>query len=133
MEELIKFSEENLWQEIWPELTLAMGAVLILLIDLFSSKEKKGGNFCGTFAVFFQVCLLVYHLFDYLLINHTFDRSSFSGHLQLLYRVALQQHEQPHSAGHPKVGFALLFVLCCVRVGVVCCGVVWRSQIVMIK
>ena len=82
MEELIKFSDENLWQEIWPELTLAMGAVLILLIDLFSPKEKKGGNFCGTFAVFFQVCLLVYHLFDYLLINHTFDRSSFSGMLR---------------------------------------------------
>ena len=25
MEELIKFSEENLWQEIWPELTFGYG------------------------------------------------------------------------------------------------------------
>ena len=53
MEEFIRFSEENLWAEIWPELTLAMGAVLILLIDLFSSKEKKETNLCGTFAVLF--------------------------------------------------------------------------------
>ena len=82
MEEFIRFSEENLWAEIWPELTLAMGAVLILLIDLFSSKEKKESNLCGTFAVLFQFCLLVYHLLDYLLINHTFDRSSFSGMLR---------------------------------------------------
>ena len=62
MEEFIRFSEENLWAEIWPELTLAMGAVLILLIELFSSKEKKESNLCGTFAVLFQFCLLVYHL-----------------------------------------------------------------------
>jgi NADH-quinone oxidoreductase subunit N len=82
MEELIGFSQENLWTEIWPELTLAIGAILILLFDLFLSKEKKGNNICGTFAVFFQLCLLVYHLFDYLLINHTFDRSSFSGMLR---------------------------------------------------
>ena len=82
MEEFIRFSEDNLWTEIWPELTLAMGAVLILLIDLFSSKEKNKGNICGAFAVFFQACLLIYHLLDYLLINHTFDRSSFSGMLR---------------------------------------------------
>ena len=82
MEELIGFSQENLWTEIWPELTLAMGAILILLFDLFLSKEKKGNNICGAFAVFFQLCLLVYHLFDYLLINHTFDRASFSGMLR---------------------------------------------------
>lgn len=62
MEEFIRFSEDNLWTEIWPEITLAMGAVLILLIDLFSSKEKNKGNICGTFAVFFQACLLIYHL-----------------------------------------------------------------------
>jgi len=82
MEELIGFSQENLWTEIWPELTLAMGAISILLFDLFLSKEKKGNNICGAFAVFFQLCLLIYHLFDYLLINHTFDRSSFSGMLR---------------------------------------------------
>ena len=41
MEEFIRFSEENLWAEIWPELTLAMGAVLILLIDLFFLQRKK--------------------------------------------------------------------------------------------
>ena len=41
MEELIGFSQENLWTEIWPELTLAIGAILILLLDLFLSKEKK--------------------------------------------------------------------------------------------
>lgn len=82
MEEFIRFSGENLWTEIWPELVLALGAVLVLLMDLFSSKEKKKGNLSGIFAVLFQASLLVYHLFDYLLINHTFDRSSFSGMLQ---------------------------------------------------
>ena len=67
MEELIKFSEENLWQEIWPELTLAMGAVLILLIDLFSSKEKKkGGIFVVLLPYFFRsvywsiICSITY-------------------------------------------------------------------------
>ena len=79
MEEFIRFSEENLWTEIWPELTLAM-CNSDPLVDHFLQKKKEG-NICGTFAVLFQFSLLVYHLFDYLLINHTFDRSSFSGML----------------------------------------------------
>ena len=48
----------------------------------FFLQRKKKSNLCGTFAVLFQFCLLVYHLLDYLLINHTFDRSSFSGMLR---------------------------------------------------
>ena len=40
MEAFLKFSSDNLWFEIWPEMTLVLGAVLILLLDLFSSKEK---------------------------------------------------------------------------------------------
>ena len=51
MEEFIRFSEENLWTEIWPELTLAMGAVLILLVDavvdgvhFFRPIKGKDGN-----------------------------------------------------------------------------------------
>ena len=82
MEDFLIFSEDNLWSEVWPELTLALGAVIILLVDLFSSKEKNKSNVCGTIAILFQACLLIYHLLDYLLINHTFDRSSFSGMLR---------------------------------------------------
>ena len=82
MEAFLIFSEDNLWSEIWPELTLALGAVFILLLDLFSSKKENKRYACGAFAVLFQVCLMAYHLFDYLLINHTFERSSFSGMLR---------------------------------------------------
>lgn len=82
MEAFLKFSSDNLWFEIWPEMTLVLGAVLILLLDLFSSKEKTYGNRSGIIAVFFQMSLLVYFLFDYLFLNHTFERSSFSGMLR---------------------------------------------------
>ena len=79
MEAFLVFSADNLWSEIWPELSLAIGAVFILLIDLFSSKKTNKRNICSAFAILFQVCLMIFHLFDYLLINHTFERSSFSG------------------------------------------------------
>ncbi|MDA7756399.1 NADH-quinone oxidoreductase subunit N [Opitutales bacterium] len=80
MEDFLRFSNDNLWSELWPELTLALGAVLILLIQLFSNKAAT--NICGRLAVLFQVVLLGYLLLDYLLIHHTFDRSSFSGMLR---------------------------------------------------
>jgi len=80
MEDFLRFSNDNLWSELWPELTLALGAVLILLIQLFSNKAAN--NICGRLAVLFQVVLLGYLLLDYLLIHHTFDRSSFSGMLR---------------------------------------------------
>jgi len=65
---------------VWPELTLALGALLVLGIDLFGRREP-GSVKAGSFAIFFQFVLLIVHLFDYLLWHHTFDRESFSGML----------------------------------------------------
>ena len=82
MNSFLQFSENNLWGELWPEITLALGAVFVLLVDLFSKNKNGSKNICGIFAVLFQAVLLIYHLLDYLLFNHTFDRSSFSGMLR---------------------------------------------------
>ena len=78
MDAYLKFSQENIWSEIWPELTLALGAVLILGIELFK-KPGCSSSFCGVFAIVIQAALLVFHLFDYLVWHHTFDRETFSG------------------------------------------------------
>ena len=48
----------------------------------FLPKKRIKAMHVVLFAVLFQICLLVYHLLDYLLINHTFERSSFSGMLR---------------------------------------------------
>ncbi len=78
METYLKFANDNLWAELWPELSLGLGALLVLGISLFSNSQKKAGDF----AVLFQFFLLLIHLLDYLLIRHTFDRESFSGMLK---------------------------------------------------
>ncbi|MAK46818.1 MAG: NADH-quinone oxidoreductase subunit N [Opitutae bacterium] len=75
------FAEDNMWRQIWPELSLVLGAVLVLLVDLFGPKQQKKSSLSGSLAVLIQAFLLVYHLLDYLLLNHTFERSSFSGML----------------------------------------------------
>ena len=80
MEEYIKFSEQNLWFEIWPELSLALGAIFILAINLFYKGDNKVG-LSGNFAIIFQGSLFLFHLFDYLAWHHTFDRETFSGML----------------------------------------------------
>jgi len=80
MESYLTFSQNNLWIEVWPELTLALGALLVLGIDLFGRRDP-GSVKAGSFAIFFQFVLLIVHLFDYLLWHHTFDRESFSGML----------------------------------------------------
>ena len=82
MDAYLKFSQENIWSEIWPELTLALSAVLILGIELFK-KPGSSSSFCGVFAIVIQAALLVFHLFDYLVWHHTFDREVFSGLLSL--------------------------------------------------
>ena len=38
MEAFQIFAEDNMWRQIWPELSLVLGAVLVLLVDLFGSK-----------------------------------------------------------------------------------------------
>ena len=81
MEMYIKFANDNLWAELWPELSLGLGAMIVLGINLFSNSSNAQRN-AGNFAVLFQFLLLLIHLFDYLLIRHTFDRESFSGMLQ---------------------------------------------------
>lgn len=86
MEAYLNFSQDNQWFEIWPELTLALGAVLVLTIDLFSKREIGRPSIAGKIAVFFQAFLLVFHLFDYLVWHHTFDRSVFNGSLLLGFK-----------------------------------------------
>ena len=81
MDAFLTFSKNNLWYEIWPELILALGALLVLAINLFSKRDNKSG-FSGNFAILFQLGLLVFHLFDYLAWHHTFDRQTFSGMLR---------------------------------------------------
>jgi len=77
----LNFANDNLWSELWPELTLCIGALFVLGFDLLSSStlaKKRSGQF----AIIFQFLLLVVHLLDYLLLRHTFDRESFSGMLK---------------------------------------------------
>lgn len=81
MEAFQTFAQENLWYEIWPELVLALGALLVLAINLFSKNDNKSG-FSGNIAIIFQFGLLLFHLFDYLAWHHTFDRQTFSGMLR---------------------------------------------------
>ena len=80
MESYLNFSNSNIWSEVWPEIALALGALLILGIDLF----RKNGptSITGIVAIIFQTALLIIHLIDYLAWHHTFDRETFSGMLQ---------------------------------------------------
>ena len=86
MESYLTFSQENLWFEIWPELVLALGAVLVLGIDLFSKRDTLNSSLAGKVAILFQGVLCVTHLLDYLLWHHTFDRTTFSGMLNQGFR-----------------------------------------------
>ncbi len=81
MDTYLNFANDNLWGELWPELSLCLGALLVLGIDLFSNSSKSKFK-SGTFAIIFQFSLLVIHLLDYLVLRHTFDRESFSGMLK---------------------------------------------------
>ena len=80
MEAFLNFSNSNIWSEIWPEIVLAVGAILILGIDLFRKNGSRSS--AGILAIILQATLLVVHLVDYLVWHHTFDRDTFSGMLQ---------------------------------------------------
>ena len=86
MESFLSFSQDNLWFEIWPECVLALGAVLVLGIDLFGKRTIGSPSFAGKTAIFFQGSLCLIHLLDYLFWHHTFDRSTFSGMLNQGFR-----------------------------------------------
>ncbi|MBT3568214.1 MAG: hypothetical protein HN494_05145, partial [Opitutae bacterium] len=45
------FSDSNDWFEVWPELALALGAVLVLGLELFRSKELGRRSFAGPIAI----------------------------------------------------------------------------------
>ena len=47
MESFLSFSQDNLWFEIWPECVLALGAVLVLGIDLFGKRAIGSPSFAG--------------------------------------------------------------------------------------
>ena len=72
MDAYLIFSNENIWSEIWPELSLALGALFVLGLDLFR-KPGSSISLCGLVAIGFQAILLGVHLFDYLVWHHTFD------------------------------------------------------------
>ena len=78
MDSFLNFSNENLWIEIWPELCLALAALLILGLDLFR-KPDSSRLLSGRIAILFQLGLVIFHLFDYLVWHHTFDRVVFQG------------------------------------------------------
>jgi NADH-quinone oxidoreductase subunit N len=80
MEHYLNFSNTNIWSEIWPELALALAAIVLLGIDLFRKSDKPIVSI-GSLAIVFQAGLLIFHLFDYLAWHHTFDRETFSGML----------------------------------------------------
>ena len=78
-EDFKHFVEFYDWLELWPELSLAVGAVLLLLVDLFR-KPTSGSALTGNLATGFQALLLGDHLLDYLVL-HTEDyiaRDTFS-------------------------------------------------------
>ena len=53
MDTFLNFSNSNIWSEIWPELTLALGALFILGVDLF---RKGGTSFStGVLAIVFRL------------------------------------------------------------------------------
>ena len=81
MDAYLIFSNDNIWSEIWPELSLALGALFVLGLDLFR-KPGSSTSLCGSGSDrVLQAILLGVHLFDYLAWHHTFDRDTFSGML----------------------------------------------------
>ena len=68
METYLNFSQDNLWSELWPELSLCLGALFVLGVDLFSNSAQAKKR-AGSFAILFQFLLLCAHLFDYLLLD----------------------------------------------------------------
>jgi len=65
MESYLNFAKDNLWGEIWPELTLCLGALIVLAIDLFAN-SSNGKKRAGQFAILFQTilfCLSSFRLF----------------------------------------------------------------------
>ena len=65
MEQFLPFYETNDWARIWPELSLALGAIMILGLELFGKKDSSSVR-TGAIAIFFQSVLFVGHLLDYL-------------------------------------------------------------------
>ena len=78
MEAFVNFYSTNDWTALGPEIALALAAMTILVIDLFS-KDKFSGR-TGMFAIAFQAVLLVAHLISYLSENSS--NSYFSGMIE---------------------------------------------------
>jgi len=86
-EDFKHFVEFNDWLQLWPELSLAVGAVLLLLVDLFR-KPTSGSALTGNLAIGFQALLLGYHLLDYLVLHteNYIARDTFSDMLSQNFR-----------------------------------------------
>ena len=66
MEHYLNFSNTNIWSEIWPELALALAAIVLLGIDLFRKSDKPIVSI-GSLAIVFQAGLLIFHFLIILL------------------------------------------------------------------
>ena len=77
MEQFLPFYETNDWARIWPELSLALGAIMILGLELFGKKDSSSVR-TGAIAIFFQSVLFVGHLLDYLFWHHSAALNFFS-------------------------------------------------------
>lgn len=77
MEAFVHLYDTNDWARIWPELSLALAAILILGFDLFGKQDSSSPK-TGLLAIGFQASLLVFHLLDYLFWHHSQSQSFFS-------------------------------------------------------
>ena len=88
------FVEFSDWVQIWPELALAIGAVVLLGVELFCNPGHGKRSPAGTLAILFQAGLLLFHLNDFLVWHsyNYFERDTFAG-----TRSKPSQHAAPGS------------------------------------
>ena len=70
IERFKQLAQTNEWLSIWPEITLVILALFVLLIDLFA--PKRGGRFCYLLVSLGQVALVVCLLFSMRMVPASF-------------------------------------------------------------
>ncbi len=81
-----EFSDGNQWLVIWPEIALALVAVLLLVLELLRPARKGRASLPGRFARLSQALILIFFLLDFLVWRPSWDRSIFSGLLSQGFR-----------------------------------------------
>ena len=82
------FVEFSDWVQVWPELALALGAVVLLGVELFRNPGNAKPSHAGALAILFQAGLLVFHLIDFLVWHseNYYERDTFAGLLSQNFR-----------------------------------------------